>query len=88
VNPEYAEAAPFAKPVLEAIQSADPTDQTLNPAPYTGIQYVGIAEFQGIGTQVGQTMAGVLAGQMSVDQALKSAQSAVSRTMRQAGYPK
>jgi sorbitol/mannitol transport system substrate-binding protein len=88
VNPQYAEAAPFAKPVLEAIQSADPTDQTLNPAPYTGIQYVGIAEFQGIGTQVGQTMAGVLAGQMSVDQALKSAQSVVSRTMRQAGYPK
>jgi sorbitol/mannitol transport system substrate-binding protein len=62
VNPQYAEAAPFAKPVLEAIQSADPTDQTLNPAPYTGIQYVGIAEFQGIGTQVGQTMAGVLRG--------------------------
>jgi sorbitol/mannitol transport system substrate-binding protein len=87
-NPKYAEAAPFAKPVLEAIQTADPTDQTLKPAPYTGIQYVGIAEFQGIGTQVGQTMAGVLAGQMSVDQALKSAQSAVARTMRQAGYPK
>jgi sorbitol/mannitol transport system substrate-binding protein len=87
-NPKYIEAAPFAKPVLEAIQTADPTDQTLNPSPYTGIQYVGIAEFQGIGTQVGQTMAGVLAGQMSVDQALMSAQSVVARTMRQAGYPK
>ena len=33
-------------------------------------------------------MAGVLAGQMSVDSALKSAQSSVARTMRQAGYPK
>ncbi|NEX20978.1 sugar ABC transporter substrate-binding protein [Thiorhodococcus mannitoliphagus] len=87
-NPLYVEAAPFAKPVLEAIQTANPSDQTLNPAPYTGIQYVGIAEFQGIGTQVGQMMAGVLAGQMSVDNALRSAQSSVKRTMRQAGYPK
>jgi sorbitol/mannitol transport system substrate-binding protein len=87
-NPKYIEAAPFAKPVLEAIQTANPSDQTLNPAPYTGIQYVGISEFQGIGTQVGQMMAGVLAGQMSVDSALKSAQSSVARTMRQAGYPK
>ncbi|MDQ2696401.1 MAG: sugar ABC transporter substrate-binding protein [Pseudomonadota bacterium] len=87
-NPQYTEAAPFAKPVLEAIQSADPTDATLNPAPYTGVQFVGIPEFQAIGTQVGQTIAAALSGQMPVDQALKSAQSSVSRTIRQAGYPK
>ena len=87
-NPKYIEAAPFAKPVLQAIESADPTDSTLNPSPYTGIQYVGIPEFQAIGTQVGQTIAAALAGQMSVDQALKGAQSSVSRTMRQAGYGK
>jgi len=87
-NPNYVEAAPFAAPVLAAIESADPTDQTLNPSPYIGIQYVGIPEFQAIGTTVGQTIAAVLAGQMSVDQALQSAQAAVSRTMRQAGYPK
>lgn len=87
-NPNYTEAAPFAEPVLAAIQSADPTDSTLNPSPYIGVQYVGIPEFQAIGTQVGQTIAAALAGQMSVDQALQSAQASVSRTMRQAGYPK
>jgi len=87
-NPNYLEAAPFAKPVLEAIQSADPNDSTLNPSPYTGVQFVGIPEFQAIGTQVGQTIAGALSGQMSVEQALQSAQASVTRTIRQAGYPK
>ena len=87
-NPKYPEAAPFAPSVLEAIQTADPTDSTAKPSPYNGVQYVGIPEFQAIGTQVGQTIAGALAGQMSVDQALASAQASVARTMRQAGYPK
>jgi sorbitol/mannitol transport system substrate-binding protein len=74
--------------VLEAIKTADPTDPSAKPVPYTGVQFVGIPEFQSIGSQVGQTIAGALAGQMTVDQALKSTQAAVSRTMRQAGYPK
>ena len=87
-NPKYIEAAPFAKPVLAAIQSADPTSPSAKPAPYTGIQYVGIPEFQAIGTQVGQTMAAVLTGKMPLDQALKSAQAATARTMQQAGYGK
>lgn len=85
-NPKYTEAAPFAPLVLEAIQTADPTKPSAKPVPYTGVQYVGIPEFQSIGTQVGQTIASVLAGQVSVDQALQSAQASVSRTMRQAGY--
>ena len=87
-NPKYLAAAPFAKPVLAAIQSADPTSPSAKPAPYTGIQYVGIPEFQAIGTQVGQTMAAVLTGKMPLDQALKSAQAATARTMQQAGYGK
>ena len=85
-NENYTQAAPFAKPVLEAIESADPNDSTLNESPYSGVQFVGIPEFQAIGTQVGQTLAAALAGQISVDQALQSAQSSVARTMRQAGY--
>ena len=87
-NPKYPEAAPFAPSVREAIQTADPTDSTAKPSPYNGVQYVGIPEFQAIGTQVGQTIASVLSGQMSVDQALASAQATVTRTMRRAGYPK
>ncbi|MCB9946738.1 MAG: sugar ABC transporter substrate-binding protein [Rhodospirillaceae bacterium] len=85
-NPEYQAAAPFAQFVLDAIQTTDPIDNTLNPSPYTGIQYVGIPGFQAIGTQVGQMIAAALTGQMSLDEALESAQRSTERTMRQAGY--
>ncbi len=86
--PEYIEAAPFAGFVHEAMLAADPSDATAIEVPYTGIQYVAIPEFQGIGTQGGQTIAAALAGQTSVEQALQTAQSATERTMRQAGHLK
>ncbi|WP_236012353.1 MULTISPECIES: sugar ABC transporter substrate-binding protein [Marinobacter] len=87
-NEKYQEAAPFADFVLDAIREADPTDATLKPVPYTGVQIVGIPEFQAIGTQVGQMIAAALTGEMSVDQALSSAQRATQRTMERAGYIK
>jgi len=87
-NPDYQKVAPFAGFVRRAIEVANPNGQTAQPRPYTGAQFVAIPEFQGIGTQVGQTIAGTLTGQSTVDAALKSAQSATERTMRQAGYPK
>lgn len=85
---DYQKAAPFASFVLKAIESANPNGQTKEPRPYTGAQFVAVPEFQGIGTQVGQTIAATLSGQQSVDQALKAAQAATDRTMKQAGYPK
>ncbi|KXS36760.1 MAG: sorbitol/mannitol transport system substrate-binding protein [Halomonadaceae bacterium T82-2] len=85
-NANYQKAAPFADFVLKAIQTADPTDPSAKPVPYTGVQYADIPEFQAIGTQVGQMIAAALAGQRSVDQALSAAQRAADRTMRQAGY--
>jgi sorbitol/mannitol transport system substrate-binding protein len=87
-NPEYKKAAPFSDFVLNAIQTADPTSPTLKPVPYTGVQFVGIPEFQSIGTVVGQDISGALAGQMTVDQALKAAQASTQRTMEEAGYVK
>src|SRR6202007_1546351 len=87
-SPEYQKVAPFARFVRTAIETANPNGQTAEPRPYTGAQFVAIPEFQGIGTQVGQTIAGTLTGQTSVDQALKTANAATERTMRQAGYPK
>ena len=87
-NADYQKAAPFAGFVLKAIDVANPNGQTQEPRPYTGAQFVAIPEFQGIGTQVGQTVAATLTGQQTVDAALKAAQSATERTMRQAGYPK
>lgn len=85
-NENYQEAAPFAEFALEAMQSADPTDSTLEPSPYIGVQFVGIPEFQSIGTQVGQMVAAALTGDMTVEQALQSAQRATERTMQRAGY--
>ncbi|MDA8248428.1 MAG: sugar ABC transporter substrate-binding protein [Rhodospirillales bacterium] len=85
-NPAYTKAAPFAGTVKNAILSADITQPTKDPVPYTGIQYVAIPEFQAMGTQVGQLVSAALAGQMSVDEALKQAQASVTSTMQQAGY--
>jgi len=85
-NKQYIEAAPFAGFVLEAIKKADPTDSTLEPSPYTGVQFVGIPEFQSIGTRVGQTIAAALTGDTTVEQALDRAQRATERTMQRAGY--
>ena len=83
---EYRDAAPFAELVRDAMLAADPSDATLEPVPYTGIQYVAIPEFQGIATEVGQAIAAALTGQMTVEQALENAQRVTERTMRQAGY--
>ncbi len=87
-QPEYKQVAPFAPFVINAIDNSNPTGQTEHPRPYTGAQYVGIPEFQAIGTQVGQTVAAALAGRDTVDQALATAQTATARTIHQAGYPK
>jgi sorbitol/mannitol transport system substrate-binding protein len=86
-NPEY-QKAPFAAPTLQAMQTADPTNPCIKPVPYTGIQFVGIPEFQSFGGVVGQNISGALAGKSSVDQALKDSQAAVARAVKQAGYPK
>ena len=87
-NPDYQKAAPFSAMVLQSILAADPTKPTKDPVPYTGIQFVAIPEFQGIGTNVGQAVAAALSGQQSVDQALSGAQRATEQTMKQAGYIK
>ena len=87
-NPDYLKAAPYAGEVLRAMDSADPNHPTAQPVPYTGISYVSIPEWQGIGTVAGQDVAAVLSGQMDVDQAMGRAQQATVRTMKQAGYPK
>ncbi len=85
-NPEYQKAAPFAKMTLDSINSADPTKPSVKPVPYVGVQFVAIPEFQGLGTTVGQLFAAALAGQMSVDEALKQAQDVTTATMTEGGY--
>jgi sorbitol/mannitol transport system substrate-binding protein len=56
--------------------------------PYSGIQFVGIPEFQSFGTVVGQSISGALAGNTTVDAALKAGQAAANRAVVQGGYQK
>ncbi len=87
-NASYQSAAPFASIVEQSIQSADPNQPTLQKVPYTGIQFVGIPEFEAIGTRVGQIMASILTGKVTVQHGLQQAQSYVTKQMKQAGYLK
>lgn len=87
-DPNYKKAAPYGGLILASIQTADPTNSTLKKVPYTGVQFVGIPEFQQIGTQVTQNLAAALSGGSTVDAALELSQQQVTRTMTQAGYYK
>jgi sorbitol/mannitol transport system substrate-binding protein len=87
-DPNYKKAAPYGSLILASIQSADPTDSTLHKVPYTGVQFVGIPEFQEIGTKVTTNLAAVLAGSSTVDAALDLSEQQTTRTMQQAGYYK
>ncbi len=85
-NPSYRSAAPFSNYTLTAINTANPDQPTVKPAPYTGSQFVAIPEFQRIGDAVGQIFAAAVVGQMSVEQALASANQLTLREMKRAGY--
>ncbi|MEQ9037831.1 MAG: sugar ABC transporter substrate-binding protein [Silicimonas sp.] len=84
-NPNYQDV-PFAKMTLESILSADPTDSTVEPSPYVGIQFAAIPEFAGIATEVSQEFSAVYAGQQTVDEALAKAQAITNDAMEAAGY--
>ncbi len=85
-RPEYLAAAPFAPMVLGAIQAADPLDATAEPQIAPGVQFVQIPEFQGIGTDVAQIVAEILAGNVDVDTGLERAQRLAAEAMQDAGY--
>src|SRR5690606_1393048 len=87
-NPKYVKAAPFAKMTLDSINSADPTNPSVKPVPYVGVQFVAIPEFQGLGTTIGQLFSAALAGQMSIDDALAQAQDVATREMTRGRYTK
>jgi len=84
-TPEYQEV-PFAQMTLDSINAADPTDPTVDPVPYVGIQFVAIPEFAGIATQVSQEFSAVYAGQQSIEEALVKAQAITTEEMEAAGY--
>ncbi len=88
-NAEYKKAAgAFASVVLDSIKRADPTKSTRDPVPYVGVQFVGIPEFQALGTQVGQYLAGAVSGQTTIDEALAQGQAAAEKVAKEGGYQK
>ncbi len=79
-NPNYLKAAKaFAPITLASIDGTDPNHPTLHPVPYVGVQYVDIPQFETLGLQVAQQIAGAIAGTESVSQALKTAQQDASQ---------
>ena len=87
-NPEFQKVARFAAAEKKAIDTANPNDSTLPKSPYVGVQYAAIPEFQAIGVAVGQQMSAALSGKVTVDQALKTSQTAAEREMKKGGYYK
>ena len=85
-RPEYLAAAPFAEMVLGAILAADPLDATARPQIAPGVQFVQIPEFQGIGADVAQIVAEILAGNVDVATGLQRAQRLAAEAMQDAGY--
>ena len=86
-NPEY-QKVPFAKMTLDSINAADPVHPTVKPVPYTGVQFVAIPEFQGMATTIGQQFSAALAGTVTIDAALASAQATAEAEMKKGGYMK
>lgn len=87
-NPALQKVAPWTKIEVNSISTADPLHPTLHPVPYTGVQYVSIPEFEGLGNEVSQDFAAAISGQESVQKALQEAQQQSVQTMQQGGYLK
>ncbi|GAA4723563.1 sugar ABC transporter substrate-binding protein [Isoptericola chiayiensis] len=87
--PEYAEVSEaYAEATLASMGEATQDNTMVRPVPYPGIQFVGIPEFQDLGTRVGQQMSAAIAGQQSVAEALEQSQryaETVAETYRDGG---
>ena len=74
--PEYAGIAEaYAEPTLQAMAGASQETSMLQGVPYPGLQFVGIPEFQDLGTRVAQQISAAIAGQQTVQEALEQSQS-------------
>lgn len=79
-RPEYQEAAAaFADQTLEAIENAPIDEPGTTPRPgLPAVQFVGVPEFQDVGTQCTEQFSSAIAGQQSIDQAIDACQQIAS----------
>ena len=69
--PEYVDAGgEFAPLTAEIMADVDPKQPGTAPQPWTGIQYVTIAQFQDVGNLTSQLIADVIAGRRDLPEAL------------------
>jgi len=79
-NPNYQEAAgAFAQKTLDAMLAAPIDNPGTKPRPgLPGVQFVGVPEFQDVGTRCTEQFSAVIAGNVSIDDALNACQSIAS----------
>ena len=84
-NPKYQEAAAaFADITLQAMQAAPINNPGLQPRPgLPGVQFVGVPQFQDVGTRCTEQFSGAIAGNVSVDDALAACQAIASEVSGQ-----
>jgi sorbitol/mannitol transport system substrate-binding protein len=73
--PEYKKLSAVYGPLtLQSINATNTAHPTVQPVPYTGIQFLDIPEFQDLGTNVSEQFSAAIAGQQSARSALAQAQ--------------
>ena len=79
-NENYLAAAEaFAEITLGAMEAAPIDNPGVQPRPgLPGVQYVGVPEFQDVGTRCTEQFSAVIAGNVSVDDALSACQDIAS----------
>ena len=82
--PGYREATePFGTATLDSLVSADPINPGITPRPgLPGVQYVGIPEFQDVGTRCTVEVSAAIAGNITTDQALDRCQALAADVSR------
>ena len=84
-TPEYQEV-PFADMTLRSINAANPDQPTVDPVPYTGVQFMAIPEWQGFGNAAGQEFSAMVAGQQTPEETLAKVHDMLNEEMEAAGY--
>ena len=73
--PQYRSLSTSYGPLtLQSINATNSAHPTVQPVPYTGVQFLDIPEFQDLGTNVSEQLSAAIAGQQSVAAALSQAQ--------------
>lgn len=86
-NPAYLEVAgDFSEIVLNSIEESNPNEPTEDPVPYTGGQFVRIAEFTQLGNDATQQFASALVGDITVDEAIEAANDLANQVAIDGGY--